>query len=92
MTPEQEAELIEKMARVLAETEGSAMLFHRDGEMHTLASYKGFGKWGHSATDFAEKYWGDITLTEHAKLDSFTLIEAQENCEYGGWKWQNARI
>ena len=52
---------IERMARKIALWHGQKMIYRNRDGMQTVASSRGFGNWGWSASDYADRHWHEYT-------------------------------
>ena len=60
----------EKAARLIAQFHGSAMVYRDAGGMHTVASMKGYGNWGHSPEKYAERHWHEYRVAASALMEA----------------------
>ena len=57
----------EDLARAIAVWHGSRMVgSDHEGQMQTVASRRGYGRWGHSAYNYARAHWRDYTQAAEA--------------------------
>lgn len=76
---------VESMARILAALHGSAFTIHRNGEQQTVASDHGFGRWGHSPGQYADKHWQRYRGAAEYVMRLLTVDDANERtCEVIG--------
>ena len=63
-------DMVERLAKVIASQHGATMTYKPPGEMmHTVASQAGFGHWGHSPGEYAEKRWQQYRHAAWAVLE-----------------------
>lgn len=63
--------LIERVAKAIAHGHGAKMVYQdREGQMQTVASMAGFGRWGRSASEYAEKHWEQYKLAAELAIDA----------------------
>ena len=65
---------IEAMARKIALWHGQKMIYRNRDGMQTVASSRGFGNWGWSPEDYADRHWHEYTSAAEQILKDKPLI------------------